>query len=158
MPQAPPPPAACARPASLPFSCRFVACRRSRFFLAHDLVRPAFARRSVTPNGKPYQGLRAGGKPRPTFRDHARDQRLSLALASSCSLSAASLAKGEFGSGALSRRSFGALVANRPPSRGRGGRSDLGLRGGRGGRWGRSAGFASLAAARAGGGAGGGGP
>src|ERR1051325_7424866 len=104
-----PPPGGCARPAHATATCRFAACHRPRFFLAHDLVR----------------------KPVPTFRDHARDQRLSLALASSCSLRAASLAKGEFGSGALSRRSLGALVANRPPSLGgRGGRSDRGLRGG----------------------------
>src|ERR1700730_11567425 len=40
-------------------------------FMEHDLFRPAFARRSVKPNDEQYQGLRAGGKPVPTFRDHA---------------------------------------------------------------------------------------
>src|SRR5438477_12622295 len=40
--------------------------------LAHDLFRPAFARRSIEPNDKPLPGLRAGGKPVSTFRDHAR--------------------------------------------------------------------------------------
>ena len=36
-----------------------------------DLVRPAFARRSVNSNDKSLAGLRAGGKPVCTFRDHA---------------------------------------------------------------------------------------
>jgi hypothetical protein len=42
---------------------------------AHDLVRPAFARRSIERNDKPAPGLRAGGKPVPTFRDHALSRR-----------------------------------------------------------------------------------
>jgi Ala-tRNA(Pro) deacylase len=37
----------------------------------HDLFRPAFARRSIERNDKPVPGLRAGGKPVSTFRDHA---------------------------------------------------------------------------------------
>src|SRR5262249_61722796 len=40
-------------------------------FLEHDLSRPASARRSIKPNDEPRKGLRAGGKPVPTFRDHA---------------------------------------------------------------------------------------
>jgi hypothetical protein len=42
-----------------------------RLFSEHDLFRPAFARRSIKPNDEPRQGLRAGGKPVLTFRDHA---------------------------------------------------------------------------------------
>src|SRR5437588_11071103 len=37
----------------------------------HDLFRPAFGRRSIERNDKPVPGLRAGGKPVATFRDHA---------------------------------------------------------------------------------------
>src|SRR6188474_1658730 len=40
--------------------------------LEHDLVRPAYARRSIDPHVRPVPGLRAGGKPASTFRDHAR--------------------------------------------------------------------------------------
>jgi hypothetical protein len=40
-------------------------------FLSMIFFRPAFARRSIKPNGEACQGLRAGGKPVPTFRDHA---------------------------------------------------------------------------------------
>ena len=36
--------------------------------LLHDLFRPAFARRSTKPNQRTIAGLRAGGKPVPTFR------------------------------------------------------------------------------------------
>jgi hypothetical protein len=36
--------------------------------LEHDLFRPAFARRSIKRNEESCQGLRAGGKPVPTFR------------------------------------------------------------------------------------------
>jgi hypothetical protein len=51
--------------------------RRNRFSLLieHDLFRPAFARRSVKPNDERCKGLRAGGKPVPAFRDHARAER-----------------------------------------------------------------------------------
>ena len=38
---------------------------------AHDLFRPAYARRSIRPRDRTTQGLRAGGKPLRTFRGHA---------------------------------------------------------------------------------------
>jgi 16S rRNA (guanine966-N2)-methyltransferase len=37
----------------------------------HDLFQPAFARRSFEPNAQALPWLCAGGKPVPTFRDHA---------------------------------------------------------------------------------------
>jgi heme-degrading monooxygenase HmoA len=43
-------------------------------FFKHDLFRPAFARRSIERNDKPVPGLRAGGKPASTFRDHALEE------------------------------------------------------------------------------------
>src|SRR5262245_29216399 len=45
--------------------------RSASLLLEHDLFRPAFARRSIEPQGRLRQRLRAGGKPVPTFRDHA---------------------------------------------------------------------------------------
>ena len=45
--------------------------RQFTFLLAHDLFRPAFARRSIERADNEFSGLRAGGKPVPTFRDHA---------------------------------------------------------------------------------------
>jgi Ala-tRNA(Pro) deacylase len=44
---------------------------RFSLLFEHDLFRPAFARRSIERNDKPVPGLRAGGKPVSTFRDHA---------------------------------------------------------------------------------------
>ena len=41
---------------------------------AHDLFGPAFARRSIEPKITTVPGLRAGGKPVPTFPDHALPQ------------------------------------------------------------------------------------
>src|SRR5476649_644028 len=41
----------------------------SSFLFEHDLFRPSFARRS---------GLREGGNPVPTFRDHALNQRSAI--------------------------------------------------------------------------------
>jgi hypothetical protein len=49
----------------------FESSSRFNFSPEHDLFRPAFARRSFKPHDDPCQGLRAGGKPVSTFRDHA---------------------------------------------------------------------------------------
>jgi hypothetical protein len=77
MPDAPPVTAA-TLPSSLPilvtFHCvgglKIIATRRSlgspAVLLAHDLFRPAFARRGVKPNDEPCHGLCAGGKSVPT--------------------------------------------------------------------------------------------
>jgi len=42
-----------------------------RSFVEHDLFRPAYARRSIALHNAVVSGLRAGGKPVSTFRDHA---------------------------------------------------------------------------------------
>src|SRR5258708_28721286 len=47
---------------------------RDSFKVEHDLFRPAYARRSIGPLDEDMPGLRAGGKPRHTFRDHARGE------------------------------------------------------------------------------------
>src|SRR6476619_2093275 len=61
------------------FCISFPASRCVAAFFAHDLVRPAYARRSINPYDATAQGLRAGGKPLHipdrgrghAFRDHA---------------------------------------------------------------------------------------
>jgi hypothetical protein len=45
--------------------------------VAHDLFGPGFARRSIAQSEKPLARLRAGGKPVPTFPDHALTRLLS---------------------------------------------------------------------------------
>src|SRR5262245_36304390 len=83
----------------------FESSSRSNFFLEHDLFRPAFARRSVAPNDGPCGGLRAGGKPVPTFRDHAptRAMRITSIVAGCAALMLWSSSAWAQGSGAAAR-------------------------------------------------------